>query len=101
MSSLASIIVVFLSKMIPFLLERLDLHLHLMAFTAQKMKFSIKDFFSKWKLQEAQETADLVPFTEEILYGKLYFLCSVNRPVKSNSVSSLAKSGFGLIFSLV
>ena len=38
------------------------------AFTAQKIKFSIK--FSK-------ETADLVTFTEEILNGKLRFLCSV------------------------
>ena len=36
------------------------------------MKFSIKDFFSK-------ETADLVTFTEEILNGKLHFLCSVNK----------------------
>ena len=31
-------------------------------YTAQKMKFSIKDFF-----------------TEEILNGKLHFLCSVNQ----------------------
>ena len=38
-------------------------------FTAQKMKFSIKDFFSK--------SADLVTFTEEILNGKPPFLCSV------------------------
>ena len=36
--------------------------------TAQKMKFSIKDFFSKFP-------ADLVTFTEEILNGKLNFLC--------------------------
>ena len=36
------------------------------------MKFSIKDFFSKCD----QETADLVTFTEEILNGKLRFLCS-------------------------
>ena len=36
--------------------------------TAQKMKFSIKDFFSK---------ADLVTFTEEILNAKLHFLCSL------------------------
>ena len=35
--------------------------------TAEKMKFSIKYFFSKW---------DLVTFTEEILDGKLHFLCS-------------------------
>ena len=34
-------------------------------YTVQKMKFSIK------------ETADLVTFTEEILNGKLHFLCSV------------------------
>ena len=36
------------------------------------MKFSIKDFFSKF----LQKTADLVTFTEEILNGKLHFLCS-------------------------
>ena len=41
--------------------------------TAQKMKFSIKDFFRKCDC----ETADLVTFTEEILNGKLYFLCSI------------------------
>ena len=35
--------------------------------TAQKMKFSIKDFFSKY------ETVDLVTFTEEIPNGKLQF----------------------------
>ena len=35
-------------------------------YTAQKMKFSIKDFFSKE-----------ITFTEEILNGKLHFLCSV------------------------
>ena len=34
------------------------------ASTGQKMKFCIK------------ETADLVTFTEEILNGKLHFLCS-------------------------
>ena len=33
-------------------------------FTARKMKFSIKDFFSKWPNQ--LETADLVTFTEEV-----------------------------------
>ena len=37
--------------------------------TAQKITFSIKDFFSKC----AQETADLVTFTKEILNGKLHF----------------------------
>ena len=28
---------------------------------------------------DPQETADLVTITEEILYGKLHFLCSENR----------------------
>ena len=36
---------------------------------AKKMKFSIND---------PQETAYLVTFTEEILNGKLHFLCSVS-----------------------
>ena len=43
---------------------------------AQKMKFSIKDFFSKCE-QTMQFPLDLVTFAEEILYGKLHFLCSV------------------------
>ena len=33
-----------------------------------------------------QETADLVTFTEEILNGKLYFLCSVVSPFDSKIV---------------
>ena len=36
-----------------------------------------------------EETADLVTFTEEILNGKLHFLCSVmikNESLKSNEV---------------
>ena len=37
--------------------------------TTQKMKFSIKDFFSKCD--------QCVTFTEEILNGKLHFLYSV------------------------
>ena len=40
--------------------------------TAQRMKFSIKDFFSKFD----QIPSFLVTFTEEILNGKLHFLCS-------------------------
>ena len=43
--------------------------------TAQKMKFSIKDFFSK--CGRIQFPADLVTLTKEILNGKLHFLCSV------------------------
>ena len=34
-------------------------------YTARKMKFSIKDFFSKY--DQIRKTADLVTFTEEIL----------------------------------
>ena len=43
------------------------------AFTgiAQKIKFFIKDFFSKCD-QIRRKPADLVTFTEEILYGKLH-----------------------------
>ena len=40
-------------------------------YTAQKMKFSIKDFLNK-----CGQMADLATFTEEILKGKLHFLCS-------------------------
>ena len=41
-------------------------------FTAQKIKFSIKGFFSKCD----QIRRKLVTFTEEIFNGKLHFLCS-------------------------
>ena len=41
-------------------------------FTAQKMKFSIKDFFSN--VSNSQKTADLVTFIKEIVNGKLHFL---------------------------
>ena len=44
--------------------------------TAQKMKFSMKDFFSKCD-QISRELRILVKFTEEILNGKLHFLCTV------------------------
>ena len=40
--------------------------------TAQKMKFSIKDLFSKY-----EKTVYLVTFIEEILHGKFHFMCSV------------------------
>ena len=45
--------------------------------TAQKMKFSIKDFSGKCD-QIRSFFADLVTFTEEILNGKLHFLNSVS-----------------------
>ena len=40
----------------------------------KKMKFSIKDFFSKC---DPFFFSDFVTFTEEILNGKLHFLCIV------------------------
>ena len=42
--------------------------------SAQKMKFSIKEIFSKCS---PRKTVGLIIFTEEILTGKLHFLCSV------------------------
>ena len=41
--------------------------------TAQKLKFSVMNFFSRCK----QGTAKLFTFTEEILHGKLYIFCRV------------------------
>ena len=53
---------------------------NLMLNTTQKMKFSIEDFFSKYDQElmwpNPQETVELVTFTEEILKGKLHFLCN-------------------------
>ena len=43
--------------------------------TAQKMKFFMEDFFSKY--DQIQFPVDLVTFTEEILNEKFHFLCSV------------------------
>ena len=63
-----------------FLLQLNESHcnscLKIIRYTAQKMKSSIKDFFSKW--DQKMFPADLVIFTEEILSGKLHFLCSDN-----------------------
>ena len=46
---------------------------HVYTYTAQKMKFSIKDFSSK--CDQTAKAADLVTFTGEILNGTLHFLC--------------------------
>ena len=42
-------------------------------YTAQKMKFSIKSFFSKF-----DHLLDLVKFTKKIFHGKFHFLYTVN-----------------------
>ena len=47
-----------------------------MGFTAQKMKFPIKKFFSECD-KNPQESTGLVTFSEEILHGKLHFLCNI------------------------
>ena len=44
--------------------------------TTQKMKFFTNNFFSKCDQPNPQIPADSVTFTEEILSGKLHFLCS-------------------------
>ena len=41
------------------------------------MKFFIKDFLGKFPCPNPEEYVDLVTFTEELLNGKLHFLCSV------------------------
>ena len=43
--------------------------------TAQKMNFSVKDFFSR---PNPQLPVDLATFNEEILHRKLHFLCFKN-----------------------
>ena len=42
-------------------------------FTLQKIKFFIKDIFSKCDQINPRETAGLVTFTEEIFNGKCHF----------------------------
>ena len=48
------------------------------------IKFSTKDFFSK-----CDQIRNNVTFTEEILNGKLYFLCSVKSKMDVKHASSL------------
>ena len=57
-----------LLKIFIFILSNLSLY------AAQKMKFSIKDFFSKWT--KSAGNCGLVVFTEEIFNWKFHFLCS-------------------------
>ena len=45
--------------------------------TTQKMKFSLKDFFSKCEQIRKKKTANLFISAKEILNGKIHFLCSV------------------------
>ena len=52
------------------------------------MKFFVRDFFSKCD-QIGKFLADLVTFTEEILNGKLHFLCSESRGFNTYKYSKL------------
>ena len=45
--------------------------------TAQKMKFSIKDFFSK--CEQIRKKLWIFTFTKEIFDGKLEFKCSASK----------------------
>ena len=56
-------------------------------FTAQKIKFSFKNFFSK--CDQIRKVMDLVTFTEEILNRKLHFLCSACNITSVNHVTSM------------
>ena len=76
--------------------------------TVQSWKLHITDaflvicetFFEKWSLplrissvnvnRKLQKTADLVTFTEEILNGKLHFLCSGEATMKRYSIDLLS-----------
>ena len=57
--------------------------------TALKMKFSVKDFFSK--CDQIFLTVDLVKFTEKILNRKLHFLCSVSILTHASHKGSLLR----------
>ena len=46
----------------------------------------------------SQETADLVTFAEEILNGKLQFLCSASTLVTKDSIQNFFKTPLGVSF---
>ena len=49
------------------------------------------DFFFKVTAQKMKETVDLVTFTEEILNGKLHFLCSGCSKIKLPLLKEISK----------
>ena len=57
----------------------------------QKMKFSIKDFFSKSD-EIREQTVNLVTFTEEILNGKLHFIMLVRCFINTLHFQDLGES---------
>ena len=59
--------------------------------TAQKMKFSIKDFFKKF------DQIRSFTFTEEILNGKLHFLCSDRYTKKYRQITVKLQSNTNLL----
>ena len=68
----------FFSALVPIILDQLLTRKAKVALH-KKMKFFIKDFFSKC---EQIFPKDLVTFSLEILNGKLHFLCSVAADIK-------------------
>ena len=75
--------------------------------TSQYMKFSTEDFLH-WMWPNLQFPADLVAFTDEILNGKLRFMCSGKKNVKMTNLNfhsfiysqktSLVLSGWAISF---
>ena len=63
--------------------------------TAQKMKFFIKDFFSKCS-QIRGKLRIWPPVTEEVLNGKLHFLCSIYCFNKNTLFYKQLGSGLGI-----
>ena len=58
--------------------------------TAQKIYFSIEDFFSKCdQIRNFLFTEDLVLYTKEILNGKLHFWCCLKSKVKKKQMNVL------------
>ena len=82
-----------------------SMYVQFTSFTEQEMKFSTEQKFS------IQFPADMLTFTEEILNGKLHFLCSVlpgdNAEVFGNFKNFKQKdwfcheNGFIIIFSIL
>ena len=66
------------------IVKRVKLFEHRKFYThCKKLKFAIKDFFSK--CDQIRRTLDMVVFTEEIINGKLHFMCSESINISPSS----------------
>ena len=72
------------------IISLIQIHFYHIA-TAQKMKFSIKDFFQKMQ-PNPQFPADLVTFTEEIFHGNFIFcaVCNLHRYGKIHAQTGIS-----------